>query len=142
MCLNFSIETKIKPLFLISYFSLSKKRMALWVHGLYISQMIAKIIPISTRVVISCSMKSGIPFWIWSKFNESCDNNMIWISQWTGSHCRTNTRVWRNKSVKKSRTVKVTVRDESRKVNHLSRTVWDRRIITEFTWSISSSRIL
>ena len=34
-CLNFSIEMKIKTIFLISYFNLSKKNeMALWVHGL------------------------------------------------------------------------------------------------------------
>ena len=35
-CLNLSIEMKIKTLFLISYFNLSKKKneMALWVHGL------------------------------------------------------------------------------------------------------------
>ena len=33
-CLNFGIETKIKTLFLISYFNLSKKtQMALWAHG-------------------------------------------------------------------------------------------------------------
>ena len=35
-CLNFSTETKIKTLFLISYFNLSKKQeMALWVHGFF-----------------------------------------------------------------------------------------------------------
>ena len=36
-CLNFSTETKIKTLFLISYFNLStkkKNKMALCVHGL------------------------------------------------------------------------------------------------------------
>ena len=36
-CLNFSIEAKIKTLFLISYFNLSKKKkneMALWVYEL------------------------------------------------------------------------------------------------------------
>ena len=34
-CLNFSIETKIKTIFQISYFNLFKKKteMALWVHG-------------------------------------------------------------------------------------------------------------
>ena len=32
-CLNFSIEKKIKTLFLISYFDLSKNEIALWVHG-------------------------------------------------------------------------------------------------------------
>ena len=39
-CLNFSIETKIKIIFLISYFNLSKKRNGtlgtriFWLHGL------------------------------------------------------------------------------------------------------------
>ena len=32
-CLNFSIETKIKTIFQISYFNLSKNEMVLWVHG-------------------------------------------------------------------------------------------------------------
>ena len=31
-CLNFSIEKKIKTLFLISYFNLSENKMTLWVH--------------------------------------------------------------------------------------------------------------
>ena len=34
-CLNCSIETKIKTLFLISYFNLSKKRNGFWVHGFF-----------------------------------------------------------------------------------------------------------
>ena len=36
-CLNFSIETKIKTIFQISYFNLSTKKneMALWVHGFF-----------------------------------------------------------------------------------------------------------
>ena len=33
------------------------------------------------------------------------------------------------------------VRDTSRKVNHLSKVIWDRKIITEFTRCINSSRI-
>ena len=35
----------------------------------------------------------------------------------------------------------VTVRDLSRKVNHLSKFIWNRKIITVFTESISSTRI-
>ena len=35
----------------------------------------------------------------------------------------------------------MTVWDPSRKVNHLSKVIWDRKIITEFTRSISSTRI-
>ena len=37
--------------------------------------------------------------------------------------------------------MRIIVCDPSRKVNHLSRVIWDRKIITEFTKSISSTRI-
>ena len=47
----------------------------------------------------------------------------------------------KKKKRKNSRTVRITVRDTSRKVNHLSMVIWDRKIITEFTSSISSTRI-
>ena len=51
-------------------------------------------------------------------------HNIIRISQWRGSHCKTNTRAIR-KTIQKSRTVRVTVWDPSRKVNHLSTLVWN-----------------
>ena len=53
----------------------------------YISQMITKTVPISTRTVISCSIKRDILFWILSKANGNWDKNMIWICQWRESHC-------------------------------------------------------
>ena len=53
---------------------------------------------------------------------------MIGISQWRESHCRTNTSVRRKKEIQKSRTVRITVRDASRKVSHLSKVIWDRKI--------------
>ena len=59
----------------------------------YISQMITKTVPISTRIVISYAMKRGIPLWIWWKVNGNWDNNMIRISQWRESRCRINTSV-------------------------------------------------
>ena len=62
-----------------------------------ISQMIKKTIPIRMGIVISNAMKRGFPLWIWSKFNENWDNNMIIISQWRENHCRTNTNARRNK---------------------------------------------
>ena len=62
-----------------------------------ISQMITKTVPISTRIVISYAMKRAIPLWIWWKVNGNWDNNMIRISQWRESLCRTNTSVRRNK---------------------------------------------
>ena len=37
--------------------------------------------------------------------------------------------------------MRFTVWDPRRKVNHLSKVIWDRKIITEFTRSISSTRI-
>ena len=40
--------------------------------------------------------------------------------------------------IQKSRTVKVTVKDPSRKVKHTSKIIWDRKILTEFARSISS----
>ena len=107
-----------------------------------ISQMIIKTIPISTRIVISYEMKWGVLLWISWKVNRNWDNNMIRISQWRESHCRTNTSVRRKKEIQKSRTVRVTVRDSSRKVNnHLNMVIWGRKIITEFTRSSSSTRI-
>ena len=62
-----------------------------------ISQMITKTISISTGIVISYVMKWGILLWIWWKVNGNWDNNMIRISQWRESHCRTNTSVRRKK---------------------------------------------
>ena len=38
-----------------------------------ISQMITKNVPISTRIVISYSIKWGIPLWIWWKVNGNWD---------------------------------------------------------------------
>ena len=37
--------------------------------------------------------------------------------------------------------MRITVWDLSRKVNHLSKVIWDGKIITGFTRSISSTRI-
>ena len=62
-----------------------------------ISQMIMKTIPISRRIVISYVMKQGILLWIWWKVNGNRDDNMIRISQWRESHCRTNISVQRKK---------------------------------------------
>ena len=62
-----------------------------------ISQMIRKTFPISTRIVTSYAMKRGIPLTIWWKVNGNSDKNMIRISQWRESCCRTNTSIRRNK---------------------------------------------
>ena len=104
-----------------------------------ISQMITKTIPISTKIVISYAMKWDILLWVLQKFNGNWDN-IIRISQWRESHCKTNTNIRRNKWIQKSKTLRLTVRDLSRKVNHFSKVIWDRKIIAEFTRSISSIR--
>ena len=65
----------------------------------------------------------------------------IWISQWSESHCTTNTNVSRKKEIRKRKTVRITVWDLSRKVNHLRKVIWDTKIITKFNRSISSTRI-
>ena len=61
-----------------------------------ISQMIRNLIPIS-RIVISHAMKRGILFGVYWKVNRSWENNMIRISQWRESHCRTNTSIRKKK---------------------------------------------
>ena len=106
-----------------------------------ISEMITKTIPISTRIVISYAMKWGILFWVFWKVNGHWDNNIIRNSQWRESHYRITTGIRRKKEIQRSRTVRVTVRDARRKVNHLSKVIWDRKITTKCTRSISSTRI-
>ena len=86
-----------------------------------ISQMIRKTIPVSTRLVISYAMRRDIAFRVYWKFKRNRDSNMIIISQCKESHCRKNTSVRRKKELQKSRTVRITVRDASWKVNHLSK---------------------
>ena len=103
--------------------------------------MITKTIPISMRIVTSYEMKQGILFWVWWKLNRNWDISMIRISQWRENHCSTSTSVRRNKLIQKSRIVRVTVRDLSRKVYHRSKVNRDRKIITQFNRSTSSTRI-
>ena len=62
-----------------------------------ISQMITNTIPISTRIVISYTIKQGILLWIWWKVNGYWYNNKIRISQWRESHCTANTSIKRKK---------------------------------------------
>ena len=44
-------------------------------------------------------------------------------------------------AMKQGMSLRITVWDQSRKVKHLSKVIGDRKIITEFTRSISSARI-
>ena len=64
-----------------------------------ISQMITKAVLISTRIVISYTMKQGISSWVWQKVNGNWDDNIIRISQWRESHCRINTSITSNELV-------------------------------------------
>ena len=98
-----------------------------------ISKTIMKTIPISTRIVISYAMKQGIPLWTWWKVNGNWYNHMIRISQWCKSYFRTNTSVRRNKSERAG------PRESQSGIQVGNLTIW--KIITEFTRSISSTRI-
>ena len=131
------INSNLKPLTKFTRISRSTefKGMIPW----NIPQMITQTVPISTRIVINSAVKWGIPLCIWWKVNGNWDNNMISIPQRRESHCRTKTSIKRK--IEKSRTVRITVCDLSRKVNSLSKVVWDWKIITEFTRSINSTRI-
>ena len=56
---------------------------------------------------------------------------VIWLElKWRKNHCRTNTSVRINKEIQKSRSVRVNNRDPSKKVNHKSKAIWYRKIIT------------
>ena len=66
---------------------------------------------------------------------------MIRMVEWKESLCRTNTGVRGKKEIQKKRTVRVRVRDASRKVNHMKKVICDRKFTTEFIMSISSMRI-
>ena len=105
-----------------------------------ISEIITKTVPISTRIVINYTITQSIWFWVWWKVSGHWGNNMIKISQSRESHRRKNTSV-RRKIIQKSRTLRITVWDPSRKVNNLSKVVWARNTITELTSCISSTRI-
>ena len=69
-------------------------------HGT--SHIITKIVPISTRIVVSDAMKWGILLWIWWKVNGNWDSNMVKIFQWRKSHCRTNNWIRRKKKSKRA----------------------------------------
>ena len=87
------ISSNLNPLTSSSSRSTEVKYILPW----NISQMITKINPVSTRIVISYTKKQGISLWIWWKVNVNWDKNMVKISQWRESHCRTNTSIRRKK---------------------------------------------
>ena len=103
-----------------------------------IPQMITKIVPIGTRIVISYAMKWGIPFWVWRKVNENWDNHIIRISQWRKSSCRTNNSIRRKKKSKRAGPWEL---QSGIQVGKLTIWVSSFKIITEFIRSISSTSI-
>ena len=78
-------------------------------------------------------MKQGIPFWVWWKVSGNWDSN-IRISQWRGSLCRTNTGIRRKKKNGKEY-------DSESEAGVRGGVIWNRKIIGEFTRSISSTKI-
>ena len=99
------------------------------------SQMVTKTILISTRIVISYEMKRGILYWVYWEVTVNWDNNVIRISQWIESHCRTNICVRR----KKSKSARLWESQSGIQVVRLN--TWVRSFKKEFTRSISSTRI-
>ena len=85
-----------------------------------ICQMITKTIQISTRIVISCAMESGIPFGVLMKVKGNLGKS-IRICQQRGCDCRTSkSSEKRNKSKRVGLWKSLGVRDRSGKVNHLA----------------------
>ena len=81
--------------------------------------MITKAVPICRRIIISWAITKSIPFWIWKQVSRNF--NMIRTSQWRECHWRTNTRVRGKKYLQKDRSVRFTVRNQSRKNSDLGR---------------------
>ena len=134
---NIYINSNLKPLTKFTSSSRSTEFKDILPEN--ISQMITETIPISTRIVISYAIKRGIPLSVWWKVNWNWDNKMIRTSQWRESHCKTNTSVRRNKS-KSAGLWESPSRIQVGKINHLIQVIWDRKIMTEFTRSVSSPK--
>ena len=93
-----------------------------------ISQVITKTAPISKRIVINYAMKRDIPFEFDQKSMET--KTTTWSEFSSGGKAIVKQKLTEeiNKS-KTTRTVTATVRDQSRKVNHMSKVIWDRKIL-------------
>ena len=88
-----------------------------------ISQMIMKSVPISMRIAkLYNEMRHLVLSLLQSQWKL---RQQIRVSQWRESHCRTNTIVKTKKEIQERRTVTFKVRDPSRKVNHLSKVIWN-----------------
>ena len=101
-----------------------------------ISQMIIKTVLISTRRVISYAMKQSTPFWVSQKVDGNWGNKIFHLKE---SHYRKNTSVRRNPK-------RAGLCESQSGIWVGKLTIWVRsleikKIITEFTTSISSTRI-
>ena len=99
-----------------------------------ISQMITKTVPSSERIVISYVMKWGIPFWVWQEIKGNWHSHMIRISQRKATVEQILVLEEREKSKKAGLW-------QSQSEIEVGKLTYDRKIITEFTRSISSSMI-
>ena len=88
-----------------------------------IYQMIMKTVPISTRIVISNAMKWGIPLYD-GKLTET--ETTTWSEFPNGEKTIVEQIPASEESIKiqKSRNMRITVWDASKKVNHLSKVIW------------------
>ena len=136
------INSNLNPLtkFTISRRSTELKDILPW----NISQMITKTMQISTRIAINNAMKQGIHCEYDGKSMET--ETTPWSELPKGGKAIVeHILVFEERKISKRARLRITVWDMSRKVNHLSKVIWDYydiwKIMTEFTRSISSTRI-
>ena len=91
-----------------------------------------KVVQISTRIAMNYAVKRAIILWVWWKLNGNWDMKMIIKEKRTVSE-----------GIKKSKKAGL-VQSQSwirvGKLNHVSKVIWDRKIINKFTMSISFTR--
>ena len=102
--------------------------------------MITKTIPISMRIVISYAMKWGsyISLWRYLLFSFHMETETTTWSEFPNEgKAIVVEQILVSEKINKSKRAGITVW----KVNHQSKVIWDRKFITEFTRSISSTRV-
>ena len=130
------INSNLNPL--AAFASSSRSTKAKDILPWNISQMIRKTVQIRTRIVLSYAMKRASR----CEFDGKSKTTATW-SEFpnVGKAIVEQMLASRKKEIQKIRTVTITVRDLSRKVNHLSNGIWDGKILSEFTRSIISTKI-
>ena len=103
-----------------------------------ISKMIMKNIPVHTRIVIKCEMRRSNPFWVGSWKSIEIEPTR---SEFHNEGKSTVEQILESEETNQiSRAVRVTVSDSSRKLNHLTKLVRERKIMVDSTKSIGSTR--